>query len=120
MGNKRYRRSRGLETPCPEREIERTQVETSITGNETLTNSNTVVREDLRENNSENQLTVPSQFCNEIQVWTQIMEQENDEKVENSNLIASTTTNPRSHMNEMQDSQPWGSKTNRSIGVHLI
>ena len=44
MGNKRNRRSRRLESPSPEREIERTQVETSITGNDTLTNFNTVVQ----------------------------------------------------------------------------
>ena len=66
MGNKRNRKSRRLETPSPEREIERTQVETFITGNETLTNFNTVVQENLGENNSENQLTEPSQFSSEM------------------------------------------------------
>ena len=66
MGNKRNRRSRRLETPSPEREIERTQVETFITGNETLTNFNKVVQENLGENNSENQFTEPSQFSNEM------------------------------------------------------
>ena len=44
MGHKRNRRSRRLETLSLERELERTQVETSITGNETLTNLNTVVQ----------------------------------------------------------------------------
>ena len=34
-----------------------------------------------------------------------------------SNKPASTATNPRSDINEMQDSQPSGSKTNRFIGV---
>ena len=68
MGNKRYRRNRRLETPSLEREVERTLVETSITGNETLTNSNTVVQENLCENNSENLLTEPSLVSNEIQV----------------------------------------------------
>ena len=34
-----------------------------------------------------------------------------------SNKTASTATNPRSNVNEIQDSQPWGSKTNMSIGV---
>ena len=68
MGNKRYRRSRKLETSSLEREVERTLVETSITGNETLTNSNTVVQENLSENNSENLLTEPSLVSNEIQV----------------------------------------------------
>ena len=63
------------------REIERTLVETSVTGNEILTNFNTFIREDLGENNSENQSTEPSQISNEIQVWTQIMEQKNDDKI---------------------------------------
>ena len=35
-----------------------------------------------------------------------------------SNKIASTVTNPRSEINENRDSQPSGSKTNRSLGVH--
>ena len=34
-----------------------------------------------------------------------------------SNKTASTSTNPRSDINELQDPQPSGSKTNRSIGV---
>ena len=35
-----------------------------------------------------------------------------------SNKSVSTVTNPRSEMNDIQDMQPSGSKTNRSIGVH--
>ena len=63
------------------------------------------------------------------------MEQKNDDKIEKmreemdnkleailkevkSNKTASTTTNPRSDVNE--DSQPSGSKTNRSIGVRAF
>ena len=123
MGNKRNRRSRRLEFPSPEKELERTQVDTSVTGDETLTNFNTVVQENLGENNSENQLTEPSEFSNEIQVWTQIMEQKNDDKIERmrevidnnleavlrevkSNKTTSTVTNPRTETNEIQDSQP--------------
>ena len=75
MGNKRNRRSRRLETPSPEREIERTQTETPLPGNVTLTNNDTVIQSNLGENNSENNLVEPSQISNEIQVWTQIMEQ---------------------------------------------
>ena len=88
-----------------------------------MINFNTVVQEDLGENNSENQLTEPSQISNEIQVWTQIMEQKSDDKIEKkreemdnkleailkevkSNKTASTVTNPRSDVNEIQDSQP--------------
>ena len=105
-----------------------------MTVNETSTSFNTVVQEDLGENNSENQLSEPSQISTEIQVWTQIKEQKHDDKIEKmrgemenkleallkevkSNKTASTTTNPRSDVNEMQDSKPSGSKTNRSIGV---
>ena len=63
------------------------------------------------------------------------MEQKNDKKIEKmkedmdskleailkevkSNKTASTMTNPRSDFIEMQDSQPSGSKTTNSIGVH--
>ena len=53
MGNKN-RRSRRLKTPPPEKEISNTQVETPNTGNETLTNFNTVVQASLGENNPEN------------------------------------------------------------------
>ena len=135
MGNRRNRRSRRLETPSPDREVEVTQIGTPITGNETLTNVNTVVQRDLGEDNLENQFTEASQISNEIQVWTQIMEQKNNDRIEKmreemenklemilkeikSNKSASTVTNPGSEINENRDSQPSGSKTNRSIGVH--
>ena len=135
MGNKRNRRSRRLATPSPDRELNETQVETSNPGNETLTNCNVNVQEGIGENSSLNQLTEPSLINSEIQVWTQIMEQKNDSKVEKmrekmdskleailrevkSNKTASTMTNPRSDFNEIQDLQPSGSKTTQSIGVH--
>ena len=135
MENRRNRRSRRLETPSPDREVEVTQIETPITGNETLTNVNTVVQGGLGENNLEKQFTEPSQISNEIQVWTQIMEQKNNDRIEKmreemenelemilkeimSNKSASTVTNPGSEINENRDLQPSGSKTNRSIGVH--
>ena len=135
MGNRRNRRSRRLETPSPERSVERTQVETPNTGNITLTNPNTVVQENLGENNIEVQLIEPSQISTEIQAWTQILEQKNNDRIEKmreemdnkletilreikSNKSASIATNPRSETNEMQDPQPSGSRTIRSIGVH--
>ena len=61
MGNRRNRRSRRLETPSPDREVEVTQIGTPNTGNETLTNVNTVIQGDLSENNLKNQFTEPSQ-----------------------------------------------------------
>ena len=132
MGNKRNRRSRRLETPSSEREVNNTQLETPNTGNETLTNLNENVQGNLGDNASENQLAEPSQTSNEIQVWTQILEQksndritkmreEMDNKLESilreirSNKSMSTTTNPRSEAAEVQNSQPSGSK---SMGVH--
>ena len=132
MGNKRNRRSRRLETPSPEREVNNTQLETPNTGNETLTNLNENVQGNLGDNVPENQLAEPSQTSNEIQVWTQILEQksndritkmreEMDNKLESilkeirSNKSMSTTTNPRSEAAEVHNSQPSGSK---SIGVH--
>ena len=65
MGNKRNRRSRRLETPSLEREVNNTQLETPNTGNETLTNLNVNVQGNLGDNNSENQLAEPSQTSNE-------------------------------------------------------
>ena len=132
MGKNRNRRSRRLASPS---ELNETQVETPNPGNETLTNSNVNVQEGLGENSSLKQLTEPSLLNSEIQVWTQIMEQKNDSKIEKireemdskleailrevkSNKTASTTTDPRSDSNEIQDSQPSGSKTTQSIGVH--
>ena len=135
MGNRPNRRSRRLETPLPDREVEVTQVGTPITGNETLTKVNTVVQGDLGENNLEKQFTEPSQISNEIQVWTQIMEQRTNDRIEKmreemenkletilkeikSNKSASTVTIPNSEINEIRDPQTSGSKTNKSIGVH--
>ena len=135
MGNRRNRRSRRLGTPSPERSVERTQVETPNTGNITLTNPDTVVQENLGENNIGVQLVEPSQISTEIQAWTQIFEQKNNDRIEKmreemdnkletilreikSNKSASIATNPRSETNEMQDPQPSGSRTIRSIGVH--
>ena len=134
MGNRRNRRSRRLETPSPDREVEVTQVGTPITGNETLTNVNTIIQGDLGANNLEDQFTEPSQISNEIQAWTKIMEQKNNDSIEKMReemrnkletilkeikpeKSASTVTNPRSELNENRDPQPSGSKTNRSIGV---
>ena len=135
MGNRRNRRSRRLETPSPDRDVERTQVETPNTGNETLTNFNTVVQESLGENTSGVQIIEPSQISTEIQAWTQIFEQRNNDRIEKmreemenkletilreikSNKSASTVTNPRSEVNGTQDIQPSGSKVNKSIGAH--
>ena len=136
MGHRRNRRSRRLETPSPDREVERTQVETPITGNETLTKFNTVVQESLGESNSGVQLVEPSQIRNEIQAWTQILEQKNNDRIDKmrkgmekkletflreikSNKSASTVTNPRSETNEILDMRPSGSNVNKSVGVHV-
>ena len=132
MGNKRNKRSRRLAPPTPDSE---THVETLNPGNVTLTNSNVSVQEGLGENSSINQVTDPRLLDCEIQVWTQIMEQKNYNKIKKmreqvdskleailkevkSNKKASTKINPKSNFNEIQDSQPSGSKTAKSIGVH--
>ena len=134
MGNKRSRRSRILATPSPDRNLSEAQVETPNPGNVTLTNSNVNDQEGSGENSSINQLTEPSLLNSEIQVWTQIMEQKNDHKIEKmrekmdskleailkevkSNKTTSTMTNPRSDIDEIQDLQTSGSKTVRSMGV---
>ena len=94
-----------------------------------------MVQGGLSENDLENHFTEPSQVSNEIQVWTQIMEQKNNDRIEKmreemekklqmilkeikSIKSASTVTNLGSEINENRDSQPSGSKTNKSIGVH--
>ena len=135
MGNKRNWRSRRLETPSPDRNPIEAQVDTSTQGNETLTKFNSVLLENLGENVSENPMVEPSQISNEIQAWTQIIEQKNNDRIERmreeidnkfeailkeikSNKSASTVTNPRSELNENQEPQASGSKTNKSIGVH--
>ena len=78
-------------------------------------------------------MTEPSQITNEIQTWTHILEQKNNDRIEmmreemdnkfeaifrkiSTNKNASTVTNPRSEVNEIQDPQPSGNRTN-SIGV---
>ena len=111
MGNKGDRRSRRVETPSPERGVNNTELETPNTGNETLTNLNVNIQEGLGDNISENQLAEPSQTSNEIQVWTQLLEQKSNdritkmrEEIDNkletilkeirSNKSMSTTTNP--------------------------
>ena len=76
-----------------------------------------------------------SQISDEIQIWTQIVEQTNTERIEKmraemdnkleailkeikSNKSVSMVTNPRSDVNEIQDPQTSGSKMDKSIGVH--
>ena len=112
-----------------------TRVDSSETGNITLTNSNLNVQENLSEPNLENQLREPSQISDEIQVWTQIVERKNTERMEKmreemdnkleailkeikNNKGASMTTNPRSDINEIQEPQPSGSRIDPPIGVH--
>ena len=135
MGNTRNRRSRRHETPSPDRELNEAQVETPMQGNETLTNVSTVIQQLLGENENRSNLIEPSQVSNEIQVWTENFEQKNNdrrmkmrEEMENkfdailkeirTNKTTSTITNPRSEIDGMQNSQPSGSKSIRSNGVH--
>ena len=135
MGNRRNRRSRRLETPSPERSTDRTQVETPNTGNITLTNPDTVVQEGLGEGNSREQLVEPSQVSNEIQAWTEIFEQKNNDRItkmreEMENKLdailmeiktsksTSLTSNPRSEMNGIESMQPSGSKGKKSMVVN--
>ena len=135
MENKRNRRSWILETPSPERELNETQVETSTQGNITLTNTESNTQGKIDNDELRIQLIEPSQLSNEIQAWTENFEQKNNDRItkmreemENkldailkeikSNKSVSTVTNPRSEMNDIQNMQPSGSKTNRSIGVN--
>ena len=82
MGNKRNRRSRRFATQSPDREVRETRIDSSESGNITLTNSNLNVQESLSEPNLENQLREPSQISDEIQVWTQVVERKITERIE--------------------------------------
>ena len=134
MRNKRNRRSRRLATPSSDREVRETRIDSSESGKITLTNSNLNVQESLGEPNLENQLREAIQISDKIQVWTQIVERKNtervgkireemDKKLEASlkeikyNKSASTVTNPRSDVKEIQEPQPSGSRTDPSMGV---
>ena len=134
MGNKRTRRSKRFETPSPHREAEVTQPETLNSGNGTLINFDNVVQESLGANPSGSQLTEPSTSNNEIQAWSQIIEQKTNDRIEKmreemenkldtilkeirSSKSISTVTNPRSENIENLDPQPSGSKSHRPTGV---
>ena len=39
-------------------------------------------------------------------------------EIKSNNKSASTVTNPRSEIDDTQNIQPWGSKIDKSIGVH--
>ena len=125
MGNKRNRKSRRLETPSPDRRLSETQVETPDPGNMTSTISNVIVQESLDCSNSENQLTEPSRISNKIQVWIQMMEEKNNDRITKmrkeiynkfemilkeikNTKSESTATNPRSETNETQGTQQSG------------
>ena len=58
MGNRRNRRSRNLETPSPETEVDETRVETPNAGNITLTKVNSENQENIGECNSDLQLNI--------------------------------------------------------------
>ena len=123
MGNRRNRRSRRLETPSPERGTSEVRIETPSQGNETLTNVNLQSQESLGETDLRRRLVEPSQISNsnEIQAWTKIFEQKNNDRVtkmrreEMENKLdailmeiktsrsTSMTTNPRSEINEIEN-----------------
>ena len=135
MGNKRNRRSRRLCSPSPDRDHSETQAETSTQGNDTLVNVDHNAQRSLDNSELRSQLNELSQLSNEIRAWTENFEQKNNDRItkmreemENkldailkeikSNKSVSTATNPRSEMDDIQNMQSSGSKTNRSIGVH--
>ena len=70
-----------LETPSPERESSEVQIETPYQGNVTLTNVNVQSQESLGEGDLRPQLVESSQISNEIQAWTEIFEQKNNDGI---------------------------------------
>ena len=81
MRNTRNRRSSRLETPSPERQTGEVHVETSGQGIETLTNVNLQSQESLGEVDLRPRLAESSQVSNEIQAWTEIFEQKNNDRI---------------------------------------
>ena len=81
MGNKRNRRSKRLDTPSPEREEERTQVETPNTGIVTLTIVDSESQGIKGESNSELQLNEPSLISNKIKDWTPVRKEKNNYRI---------------------------------------
>ena len=99
-----------------------------------MINFDNVVQESLGANPSGSQLTEPSTSNNEIQAWSQIIEQKTNDRIEKmreemenkldtilkeirSSKSISTVTNPRSENIENLDPQPSGSKSYRPTGV---
>ena len=124
-----------LETPSPERESSEVQIETPNQGKVTLTNVNVQSRESLGEGDLRPQLVESSQISNEIQVWTEIFEQKNNDGItkmreegENkldailmeikTNKSTSMVTNTRLQLNEIGSMQPSGSSCKKSMGVN--
>ena len=124
-----------LETPSPERESSEVQIETPYQGNVTLTNVNVQSQESLGEGDLRPQLVESSQISNEIQVWTEIFEQKNNDGItkmreegENkldailmeikTNKSTSMVTNTRLQLNEIGSMQPSGSSCKKSMGVN--
>ena len=135
MGNRRNRRSRRLEIPSQERETSEIRVESPSQGNETLTNVNSQTQESLGETDSRPRLIEPSQVNNEIQAWTELFEQKNNnritemrEEMENkldailmeikTSKSTSMLTNSISEINEIGNMQQSGSGCKRSMGVN--
>ena len=135
MGNRRNRRSRRLGSPSPDRETSEVRVETPSQGNETLTNVNLQSQESLGGVDLRPSLVESSQVSNEIQAWTEIFEQKNNDRIakmregmENrldailmeikTNKGTSVTTNPRSEINEIGNIQPSGSGGKKSMRVN--
>ena len=80
VANTRNRSSRWLETPSPQRETSEVHVEISSQGNETL-NVNLQSQESLGEVDLRPRLVESSQVSNEIQAWTEIFEQKNNNRM---------------------------------------
>ena len=77
----RNRRSRRLETPFPERKTSEVHVEVSSQGNETSTNVSLQSQESLGDVELRPRLVESSQVSNEIQAWTKIFEQKNNDRM---------------------------------------
>ena len=81
MGSKRNRRSRRLDPPSPEGDFSETQVETSNQDNDALIDVDFKFQGILDSFELRPQLAEPSHLSNEIQAWTEIFEQKNNDRI---------------------------------------
>ena len=81
MVDTKNRRSKRPDSPPPSKHANNIEVEFPNQGNDTLTNNVVDCQESLCENNLGSHITEHCQISNELQVWTQIIQQKINERI---------------------------------------